>query len=178
MVVSDVALGDDNQSEPLAAYYDLLVNGAFGSFRTLLENVTLSPMMGSYLSSLRSSKADPVTGQTPDENYAREVMQLFTIGLNQLQPDGTLALGADGLPIATYTQPTVTEMAKVFTGYGYPSGSTTLSAFKTAGRDYLRPMQLFAIAHDDTAKNISPVLPTPIPANQGGALDLKGAVLA
>jgi uncharacterized protein (DUF1800 family) len=57
--------------------------------------------MGMYLSALRNSKADPVTGQTPDENFAREIMQLFTIGLSQLNPDGTLVLGSDGLPIAT-----------------------------------------------------------------------------
>ena len=116
-VTSDVSLGDDSRTEPLANYYDLLGNGAFGNFRTLLENVTLSPVMGEYLSSLRNSKADPVTGQMPDENYAREVMQLFTIGLQLLQPDGTLVLGTDGLPIATYNQTTISEMAKVFTGW-------------------------------------------------------------
>jgi uncharacterized protein (DUF1800 family) len=174
LVVSDVALGDDNQAEPLAAYYDILVNGAFGNFRTLLENVTLSPMMGLYLSSLRNAKADPATGQTPDENYAREVMQLFTIGLVMLQPDGTLQLGNDGLPIATYNQTTITEMAKVFTGWAYPS--TSLTAFRTASTNYYSPMQLFPSYHDDTAKNLSPVSATPIPAAQGGTKDLQLAL--
>ncbi|MEY2878696.1 MAG: hypothetical protein RLZZ15_1076, partial [Verrucomicrobiota bacterium] len=131
LVVSDIALGGDSQTEPLANYYDMLVSGAFGNYRTLLENVSVNPMMGEYLSSLRNSKADPVTGQTPDENYAREVMQLFTIGLNRLQPDGTLQLGADALPIPTYNQTTITELAKVFTGWGYPS--TSLTAFRSAG---------------------------------------------
>lgn len=174
LVVSDVALGEDSQAEPLAAYYDILVNGAFGNFRTLLENVTLSPMMGLYLSSLRNSKADPVTGQTPDENYAREVMQLFTIGLVMLQPDGTLQLGTDGLPVATYNQTTITEMAKVFTGWAYPSSS--LTAFRTASTNYYSPMQLFPAYHDDTAKNLSPVSATPIPASQGGTKDLQLAL--
>ena len=129
LVVSDISLGEDSHTEPLALYYDMLGNGAFGNFRTLLENVTLSPLMGMYLSALRNSKADPVTGQTPDENFAREIMQLFTIGLSQLNPDGTLVLGSDGLPIATYDQTTITELAKVFTGWSY-AGTTN---FRTGG---------------------------------------------
>ncbi|MSU48111.1 MAG: DUF1800 family protein [Opitutus sp.] len=174
LVVSDIALGEDSHADPLALYYDQLGNGAFGNFRTLLETITLSPLMGQYLSSLRNSKADPVTGQTPDENYAREIMQLFTIGLQQLQPDGTLVLGADGLPIATYDQTAITEMAKVFTGWAYPS--TNLTAFRTAGTNYISPMQLFPAFHDDTVKNISPVSATPIPASQGGVKDLQLAL--
>ncbi|MCX6954959.1 MAG: DUF1800 family protein [Verrucomicrobia bacterium] len=176
LVVSDVALGDDNRSEPLANYYDLLGNGAFGNFRSLLETVTLSPLMGEYLSSLRNSKADPVTGQTPDENYAREVMQLFTIGLQQLQPDGTLALGSDGLPIASYDQNTVTEMAKVFTGFAYPS--TNLTAFRTAGANYFAPMQLFPAFHDNTAKNINLTSLTVIPADTSAAAGTNDLKLA
>jgi uncharacterized protein (DUF1800 family) len=173
-VVSDVSLGEDSQSEPLAYYYDLLVNGAFGNFRTLLENVTLSPVMGLYLSALRNSKADPVTGQTPDENYAREVMQLFTIGLVKLQPDGTLLLGADGLTVPTYNQTTITQMAKVFTGWAYPS--TNLASFRTASTNYYSPMQLFPAYHDDTAKDLTPVTTTTIAANQGGTKDLQLAL--
>lgn len=169
LVVSDVGLGNDNQAEPLAAYYDILGNGAFGNFRTLLENVTLNPMMGLYLSSLRSSKADPVAGTTPDENYAREIMQLFTIGLNELQPDGTLKLDSSALPITTYTQTEITETAKIFTGWSYPS--TNLTAFRTAGINYFSPMQLFPAYHDDTAKTI--VRGVVIPAAQGGTTDLR-----
>ncbi|HUR57769.1 MAG TPA: DUF1800 family protein [Opitutaceae bacterium] len=174
LVISDVALGEDSDTEPVAFYYDQLGNGAFGNFRTLLETITLSPNMGRYLSSLRNAKADPATGQTPDENYAREVMQLFTIGLVQLQPDGTLVLGSDGLPVPAYTQKTITEMAKVFTGWGYPS--TNLSQFRTATRNYFVPMGLFPAFHDDTAKDLSPVLATPIPAAQGGVRDLQLAL--
>jgi uncharacterized protein (DUF1800 family) len=173
-VVSDVSLGDDSRTEPLAAYYDILGQGAFGNFRTLLEQITLNPMMAEYLSSLRNAKADPNTGTTPDENYAREIMQLFTIGLNQLQPDGTLLLGDDGLPIPTYTQRTITEMAKVFTGWAYPS--TNPAAFRTANRNYFSPLQLFPTFHDDTAKDIKPVLSTVIPAGQGGTKDLQLAL--
>jgi uncharacterized protein (DUF1800 family) len=175
LVISDVSLGGDNQTEPLAHYYDVLGAGAFGNYRTLLENVSLHPMMGNYLSSLRNNKADPVTGQTPDENYAREVMQLFSIGLTMLQPDGTLQLGTDGLPIATYNQTTITEMAKVFTGWSY-SGTTSFRSGGGSVASLTNPMILFAANHDDTIKNISPVLATPIPASQGGATDLRLAL--
>ena len=181
LVVSDIALGDDNRSEPLANYYDILVNGAFGNFRTLLENVTLSPMMGEYLSSLRNSKATFDTAgntiTTPDENYAREVMQLFTIGLVQLQPDGTLVLGADGLPIPTYNQTTITEMAKVFTGWTYFNTTTSnANNFRGGSANYINPMSQFPAFHEDGAKNLSPVSETPIPAAQGGAKDLQLAL--
>ena len=177
-VVSDVALGDDNRAEPLANYYDILGRHAFGNFRALLEEVTLSPIMGEYLSHLRNGKATfDASGAlltTPDENYAREIMQLFTIGLVQLQPDGTLVLGEDGLPIPTYHQATITEMAKIFTGWAYPS--TNLNNFRTAGANYISPLQLFPAFHEDGAKNLAPVLATPIPANQGGTNDLRIAL--
>ncbi len=176
-VVSDVSLGDDSRSEPLAHYYDVLGNGAFGNFRTLLENVTLHTMMGEYLSHLRNQKADTGAGTTPDENYAREIMQLFTIGLSELQPDGTLVLGDDGMPVPTYNQRTIFELARVFTGWAYQSNSSpTLTTFRTSSRTYFSPMQLYAIAHDDGAKDLRPVLATPIPANQGGAADLRMAL--
>ena len=177
-VISDVSLGNDNQAEPLAVYYDILGNGAFGSFRTLLENVTLNPMMGNYLTWIRNAKADVTTGQTPDENYAREVMQLFTVGLNLLQPDGTLQLGADGQPIATYTQPTVTEMAKVFTGWSY-FGTTNFRSGGGSVTSMTTPMILFPAFHDNSAKNINLASLTVIPANSAatsGATDLQLAL--
>ena len=167
LVVSDVSI---NSPEGLANYYDLLGKDAFGNFRTLLDDVTLSPIMGNYLSSLRNAKATATT--SPDENYAREVMQLFTIGLSLLQPDGTLKLDAGGLPIPTYNQTTVTEMAKVFTGWGYPSAN--LNAFRSAPTDYFTPMQLFPAFHDTSVKNI--VNGVVLPANQTGTQDLKAAL--
>jgi uncharacterized protein (DUF1800 family) len=175
-VVSDTSLGDDSRAEPLAHYYDILGAAAFGNFRTFLEDMTRHPMMAEYLSSLRNAKADAATGTTPDENYAREIMQLFTIGLVELQPDGTLVLGDDGLPIPTYNQKTITEMAKVFTGWAYPSTSTNPTAFRTAARNFFTPLQLFPAFHEDGAKDLSPVLMQPIPANQGGVRDLQIAL--
>ena len=163
----------------LSSYYDLLVNGAFGNFRTLLENVTLSPVMGVYLSSLRNTKGtvdkNGVLLTSADENYAREVMQLFTIGLNQLQPDGTLKLDPNGLPIPTYTQATISQTAKVFTGWSFQSADNTsanaANNFRNAASDYLHPMMLYQVQHDTTAKTVVGGLV--IPANQSGDLDLK-----
>lgn len=160
----------------MANYYDLLVNGAFGNFRTLLNDVTLSPIMGVYLSALRNTKATisekGVVLTSADENYAREVMQLFTIGLNQLQPDGTLKLDPTGLPIPTYDQTTISQTAKVFTGWAFLSGDATSAAnFRGSTADYLHPMMLYPGSHDDTVKTI--VGGTIVPANQGGAADLK-----
>jgi uncharacterized protein (DUF1800 family) len=171
-VVSDVNGSIGNWQEAAAAYYDMLGRDAFGNFRTLLEDVTLSPVMGVYLSHIRNSKATATT--QPDENYAREVMQLFTIGLNQLQPDGTLKLDASGLPTSTYTQATITETAKVFTGWQFNNAGPTKSNFRSGGNtldDYIKPMTLNPNFHEDAAKTI--VNGVSLPASQGGNKDLK-----
>ncbi len=175
LVVSDATLAGQTFAGPLANYYDLLVNGAFGNYRTLLEQVSLSPVMGTYLSHLRNARADPVAGTNPDENYAREVMQLFTIGLVQLQPDGTLKLDGQGLPIPTYTQATITEMAKIFTGWGFFSTAANPN-FRRSPANYLTPMMLYPAFHEPAAKNLAPITSTPIPANLGGTEDLKRAL--
>ena len=105
-----------NVPDVVSHYQDILVTGAFGNFRDLLEEVTYSPAMGEWLTYRSNAKADPRTGRVPDENYAREIMQLFTIGLVELNNDGTVKLGADGEPVETYDNEDVTGMAKVFTG--------------------------------------------------------------
>ncbi len=170
-VISDENVTVYDWTEGAANYYDLLVRSAFGNFRDLLEQVTLNPMMGVYLSHVKNAKA--AGGAFPDENYAREVMQLFTIGLNQLQPDGTLRLDARGLPIPTYDQTTVTEMARVFTGWGFFQ-TVPDATFRSGGgriENFLNPMQLYPAFHDDGAKTV--VGGVHLPANQGGAADLK-----
>ena len=107
------------RSNAMAAYWDVLNRHALGNFRQLLEDVTLNPAMGVYLSTLDNKKEDTRTGRVPDENYAREVMQLFTIGLNELNNDGTKKVGTTGQPIETYTSSDVSNLARVFTGYSY-----------------------------------------------------------
>lgn len=180
-------------------YYDLLVSGAFGNFRPLLDHVTLSPVMGTWLSHRSNQKANPVTGTAPDENYAREVMQLFTIGLVQLQPDGTLMLDATGQPIPTYNQAMVSELAKVLTGWqfaDFPENLTNVANFTSQfSRDpdrtllsddftWLQPMRYYDAFHDQTEKRIVSLQqkapldaqPTLIPAGQTGPQDLKAAL--
>ncbi|MBD0426706.1 DUF1800 domain-containing protein [Aquisalinus flavus] len=103
----------------IAAYWDLLCKNAFGNFRDLLEKISLNAAMGLYLNTKGNLKEDEATGRRPDENYAREIMQLFTIGLYELNPDGTLKRDDNGEPIETYTQDDITNLARVFTGYDY-----------------------------------------------------------
>ena len=117
IVVSEFADGLSDNADGLATYYDLLTEHAFGNYRALLEAVTLNPAMGAFQNVLGNDKEDPLTGATPNENYARELMQLFTIGLNKLHPDGSLQLDAHGLPLPTYAQETVAGLARVFTGW-------------------------------------------------------------
>jgi len=108
------ALGDDGLA--LGAYYDILLRGAFGSYRRLLEDVTLAPAMGRYLSMYRNRKPDAADNIQSDENYAREVMQLFSIGLVRLNADGTPLL-VDGQTLPTYDGGIVRALARVFTGW-------------------------------------------------------------
>jgi uncharacterized protein (DUF1800 family) len=176
LVASDLNGTIGQWQEGAANYYDIFVNGAFGNFRDVLEQVSLNPIMGIYLSSLRNAKA--ANGTTPDENYAREVMQLFTIGLNELNPDGTLRLDPNGQPIPTYTQDTIVQTAKVFTGWAFanttPNATANANLFRgtaAQGEQYLLPMMLWPAFHDDTEKTI--VGGRVLPAGQGGLKDLK-----
>ncbi len=173
-VISDENMIVYDYAEGTANYYDLLVHGAFGNFRNLLGQIALNPMMGAYLSHLKNSKA--ADGALPDENFAREVMQLFTIGLDQLNPDGSLRLDATGQPIPTYNQTTVTEMARVFTGFGFYQ-TTPDASFRGGGAredNYLNPMELFPEFHDDGAKTI--VDGVQLPAGAGGDADVRGTL--
>jgi uncharacterized protein (DUF1800 family) len=118
-VVSLPALDFSWRGQAIAHYWDQLNSNAFGNFRTLLEDMTLNPAMGYFLSTRGNRKEDTRTGRVPDENYSREVMQLFTIGLFQLNNDGTRKLDSSGQPIETYTNSDVTNLARVFTGYDW-----------------------------------------------------------
>ena len=118
MVVSDTNSTLGNTPQALASYYDLLSDHAFGNFRDLLEAATLHPTMGYWLNMQGNQKGNLSTGYHPNENYAREVMQLFSIGLNRLWPDGSVVLDSSGNLVPTYTQGTITNgFARVFTGW-------------------------------------------------------------
>ncbi|MEM9364799.1 MAG: DUF1800 family protein [Planctomycetota bacterium] len=103
----------------VANYYDMLVNNADQTYRKILEDVTFHPCMGVFLSHLRNNKGDPANGIFPDENYAREIMQLFSIGLYELRSDGVIKTDAAGEPIPTYDNETIKAFARLFTGFNY-----------------------------------------------------------
>ena len=133
----------------LASYYDMLTKRAFGTYRDLIEQVTLHPAMGIYLSMLRNRKPDTLRNIRPDENYAREVLQLFSIGLMELNQDGTPRLDTQGREIPTYTQAQIEGLAHVFTGWNY-AGATSWSG-ATPNRLPMEPNESF---HDRNAKSI------------------------
>jgi len=190
-VTSDEETVIRNKAYGAASYYDMLRTGAFGSYRQLLEGVSLHPMMGQYLSHLKNQKAildgNGVPTTSPDENFAREIMQLFSIGLVQLHPDGGLKLGADGLPIPTYGQNDIAELARVFTGLSFSKRHQTNTSstiidntdfFYGGGVDryeasWINPMKMFATYHDTGAKNW---LGLAIPTGQTGEQDLAAVL--
>jgi uncharacterized protein (DUF1800 family) len=114
--LQDGTVGENPRA--VAAYMDMLGEEGLGTYRELLESVSRHPMMGAYLTHLRNRKADARTGRVPDENFAREVMQLFSIGLAALNADGTPQL-ANGAPVDTYGQADIAGLAKVFTGFSW-----------------------------------------------------------
>jgi uncharacterized protein (DUF1800 family) len=114
--MQDGAVGDNPRA--VAAWLDMLGDKGLGNYRVLLETVSRHPLMGQYLSHLRNQKADAKTGRVPDENYAREVMQLFSIGLVELNPDGTARTNG-GTAMDTYAAADVAGLAKVFTGWSW-----------------------------------------------------------
>ena len=107
------------------SYLDLLASESFGNFSSLLKRVALSPVMGEYLNHKGSAKLDPVTGQIPNENFAREVLQLFSIGTVMLNQDGTVIRDAQNKPVQTYDQPEVQGFAKAFSGFAYAGQDQT-----------------------------------------------------
>lgn len=117
-VVSLTGVGIAWRSHAMGEYWDILNRNAFGNFRDLMEDITLNPAMGVFLNTRGNRKADPRRGRVPDENYGREIMQLFTIGLFELNLDGTVKTSS-GNPVETYNNDDVTGIAKAFTGYDY-----------------------------------------------------------
>ena len=168
LVVGFDGLTGNYKQFKLAAWWDLLASKAFGNFRDLLDAVTLSPAMGNYLNTAGNQKEDPASGRLPDENYAREVMQLFTIGLYELNADGSLKLDARGQPVETYTQDMVTQLARVFTGWNNDvrTGDTGFETMR-------RPMVLNAARHSTLEARF---LGTVVPAGTAGAVALRMAL--
>jgi uncharacterized protein (DUF1800 family) len=174
MVASAV---EETTPTQLVPYLQILQRDAFVNFRQLMEDVTLSPTMGEYLDMRNNDKANPNTDTRANENYARELMQLFTIGLFQLNQDGTLQLDSNNQPIPTYDQTTIQNFAKVYTGWTYPTKpGATLQRHNPAY--FAGPMVPFAANHDETSKTLLSEngVPYTVPAGQTPNQDLKDAL--
>ena len=169
-VVSDVGVLD-LFPEGLASYYDMLLENSFGCFDSLLLDVTLHPCMGTYLTHLNNPKTDSTINRFPDENYAREIMQLFTIGLYELNPDGTRKTDANGDWIPTYDNSHITEFARVFTGLSFGGTNTN---FGTRRGSYRDPMQMFEDRHEEGTKNL--LNGEVVPTGQTGMEDIQAAI--
>ncbi len=150
----------------MANYYDMLLTHSFGNFRNLLLDVSLHPCMGMYLSHLGNQKANPATNRFPDENYAREIMQLFSIGLWELNQDGSRMLNAQGQPISTYTNADITQFARVFTGLAFGGNN---EFFGLHPRDFTTQMKAWDAEHDLAPKTL--LRGTVTPARTASAAD-------
>jgi uncharacterized protein (DUF1800 family) len=170
-----VTSGADSSIMPygMAKYQQLFLDYAFGNYKDLLTAVTLSPVMGDYLNMANSNKPDAARGISANENYAREIMQLFTIGLYELNLDGTMKKDSSGNFIPTYSQTTVENLARVFTGWTYPGvGGAQPVRNNPAYFEY--PMLPVESNHDTASKTL--INGFVVPAGQTAAQDLSMAI--
>ncbi len=163
--------GFSQEDAGIAGYYDILLRNAFGNYRTLLEEVTLSPIMGEYLSMRGNQKPDPEKNVQADENFARELLQLFSIGLEELNIDGTPKLDESGNTIPTYDQELIENYARVFTGWQFANAGDFRWPWQ---KDYLSPMESYDEYHDKDAKQL--LNGVTLPAGQSGQDDLTMAL--
>lgn len=169
LVIGDVNGG--SAPDRRAYYQDVLSRNAFGNYRTLLQDVTYSPIMAQWLTYLRNRKGDPKTGRMPDENYARELLQLFTIGLVDLNQDGTQKIGVEGNPIELYDNDDIIGLSRVFTGLSLKGND-----FWHRGADedaYYNPLQMFDEEHSPLEKSF---LGKTIPAGTSGDQTINEAL--
>jgi uncharacterized protein (DUF1800 family) len=172
-VISNVA--PDLNPQAMSSYVDMLNGQAFGNYRQLLEAVTLHPAMGYYLNMVESEKEDPAKGTHPNENFAREVLQLFSIGLVKLNIDGTPIKDVDGKTTPTYDEDVVKGFAKAFSGWSFGGRDTTKpDTFHNGEENWTVPMQAWASRHSTAAKKLLDGVT--IPAGQTPQQDLQQAL--
>ncbi len=159
----------------LTNYYDMLLDNSFGNFRDLLEGVTLHPCMGVYLTHMNNPKSDSTLNRFPDENYAREVMQLFSIGLYELNPDGTRQLDTAGNFIPTYDNDDIAEFAKVFTGFTW-GDAFVFGQDPTSELSYLVNMQMKNAWHEPGEKHLLKGFTVPNRSPVNGIADIDDAL--
>ena len=174
MVVSENGPLDD-RANALSSYYDMLLDHSFGNARDLLEAVTLHPAMGRYLDMLRNEKPDLTRGRIPNENYAREILQLFSLGLYRFHPDGSLILNSHGVPIPVYDQEAIIGLAHVFTGWNYHYTGDYLTSL-SGSSNWTEPMREVPARHFTGKKRVlnNVVLPG-LPMLNGVPLDPYGS---
>lgn len=172
MAISEVWVAPIQQNNAMPFYLNTLANDAFTNYRTIMQDTTLTPQMGRYLNMLNSGK--PATGQIANENFGREMMQLFSLGLDLLNPDGTTQTDGSGNPIPTYTELQVEAFARAYTGWtnANPDGSTP-AGFNWTG-NWTHLMVPIENQHEETAKIL--LNGTTLPAGQTAEEDLKGAL--
>jgi uncharacterized protein (DUF1800 family) len=165
----------EGETKGLASYYDLLLKHSFGNYRALLYDISTHPTMGIYLTFMNNSKTDIEDNQFPDENYAREVMQLFSIGLYELNLDGTRKLDGQGNFIPAYNNEDIAELAKVFTGFTWID-SPYFGSGARADTSYTRAMKIDNRYHEPGAKFLlnGDLVPNRNPVN--GVADLEDAI--
>ncbi len=161
-----------NSTPGILTYYRLLMDGAFGNYRDLMRAVTLTPAMGRYLNMV-NNRAESVTGVPANENYARELMQLFTLGLTALNANGTPVLDATGRPVPAYSEADVKALARILTGWTYGDGNPTTVPTGAAPVNFGVPMEPVARYHDVTEKTF---LGERFPAGQSAQQDLDQAL--
>lgn len=170
-VVSDNVDELNIHPDALSGYNDVLLRNAFGNFRDLLQEVALHPAMGVFLSHLNNRKADAAANTFPDENFAREVMQLFSIGLFELNPNGTLRTDGANNSIPTYDNQDIREFAKIFTGLSWGGAG---AFFGKEVPDFSAPMQMFEGQHESGAKLL--LNGQVVPAGQSADQDIESAI--
>ena len=160
----------------VTTFHNTLANDAFSNFYTIMQDVTLSPAMGGYLNMLNSNKPGTVNGvvQIANENYSRELMQLFTTGIYVLNSDGSQQLDSTGKPILVYSEAQVQAFARAYTGWTYAPIGTATSKFPNPA-NYTAPMVGIDSAHDTAAKIL--LNGTTLPAGQSASADLTGALM-
>jgi len=154
-------------------YWRLFRDNAFGNYRDIIKALTLSPAMGNYLNMANNNKGNSAKGTAANENYARELMQLFTVGLTQLNPDGSAVLDSNNNPVPTYNQAIVTATARALTGWTYPTAPDAKAKTNNPAY-YIGTMFAVEAEHDTTSKSI--IGGVTIPAGQTAELDLSSVL--
>lgn len=170
---STSAISDVNKLDAMKSYEKILMRGAFGNYRKMMGDMTLNPAMGAFLNMVNNDKANAKTNSQPNENYARELLQLFSLGVFKLNLDGTLQLDANGQPLPTYSNDEIKAFARALTGWTYaPLPGATMKAHNP--QNFAAPMVAYAPNHDTTAKTL--LGGAIVPANQTAQADLDAAL--